>query len=1051
MGENKANTSKNYAPGHPEKEDVESADEIRKRNRLIALSKVDQEAMETTLADSATRAWLANKGKKLNVGDEEAIHSILDDPETREWLARKAKHCKAGSKEIIQDILDNPETEQWIRAKKGKNKDADTLGFILEDPETINWISKNSKRDKVISQDAVGIFFDGLADQKERTDSHPVLRYLEEPQDCERTLLVAEAPATMEAAEAAPAPGSLARQQRLAARNQPGAYSASAGGIQRTHNVQFSHVGIQPNVEARAQEGQEELAEAMPVQDVTVPDMEAQPVDLGAMERRHSQAKQQQRRLVFGLTLFLLGTILAATIRVVLGNREKGVGAAILPTSAPSAVQSEYPSYAPSGVFSILMDSLSSTTLESLKSISTPQWKALDWLENHPELPGMAEWRRKQLFALATFFFAMGGEAWPEVVKDRWLQYDRQECLWFSSKFGGLWEGQYEETEYYPDFGIEDPCNSTQGKFLTLFLANFDLSNQNVLVPPETALLTSLTTFSLAGNGINASILDFLPSAFYQLANLTFLNFNQNHLTGSISSEFGQMVGMVHFSFHQNWLSGPLPSELGLMTSMSWLDLTWNTLTGPLPSELGLMTNTTLLNLGDNSLSGMIPSEVGLMTSMTTLFLTGNCFTGFIPSELGQMSASTGLFLSNNILSGLVPTELGLMTGMSWLHLGNNSLMGQLPSELGLMTGMTGLVLQHNELNGQLPSTLGQMTSMTWLHLGTNNLNGSLPSEVGQMTSMRGLFLNDNSLTGLLPSELGLMTSARRLNLFSNSLAGPVPSELALMTSLKLLRLENNTLTGAIPGELEVLATNGSLVLLKMANNSLSGTIPENLCSLGMFDQSLKTGLSFDCSDLLCGCCWCPCPGSNSSDECQTSPLDLEWPGEFPSTPHAITINIRTDDYPEENSLEWSIQDSSGLWQLLDTHSPPNKNTVHSYLQWVDADALYRLQIFDKYADGTCCRFGMGWFTITSSASSRAHTEGSIVWKANGDALQSSLDVFIWIDSNGNAKEVAEGQGVIQDDSIDRHNLTLPPSSIPSTAMENSTNEHDAAVGPGMG
>jgi len=289
------------------------------------------------------------------------------------------------------------------------------------------------------------------------------------------------------------------------------------------------------------------------------------------------------------------------------------------------------------------------------------------------------------------------------------------------------------------------------------------------------------------------------------------------------------------------------------------------------------------------------------------------------------------------------------------------------------------------------------------------------------------LGLDNNALTGPIPTQLGLLTSSAELRLSENSLFGPIPSELGMLTNTVLLDLDLNALSGAIPEHINALASNGSLETLALANNSLSGTVPETLCSLGLFGPGWGVGLSFDCSDQLCGCCWCPCPGSNDTSECQTHPFDPseddeEWPGMFPTLNNAITINIRTDDYPEETTLEWSLHSGPDYWQLLDTDSPEVANGINSYTKWVDPDALYRLQLFDDYEDGSCCQFGLGWFTITDSTPSLDYAEGTVVWEATGNILESSLDVFLWIDPDYHAQMVeylpGQGYALIQDESL---------------------------------
>lgn len=202
-------------------------------------------------------------------------------------------------------------------------------------------------------------------------------------------------------------------------------------------------------------------------------------------------------------------------------------------------------------------------------------------------------------------------------------------------------------------------------------------------------------------------------------------------------------------------------------------------------------------------------------------------------------------------------------------------------------------------------------------------------------------------------------------------------------------------------------------------------------------------GLSCDCNEKLCGCCWCPCSGDNYSDICPLHPLtfepsedDEDCPGEFSASFNnsvAITINIRTDDYPEDTTFQWSIKEESGLREILDDQSPTNASAVNNYTHDIDAESLYRLQLFDGYGDGTCCESGLGWFTMTSSTPSDEHDEGSVVREVTGDDLVSSLDVFIWVDSQGNALVLqyfpGEGHGLIENGSLEGEYIVLVPNS----------------------
>lgn len=495
------------------------------------------------------------------------------------------------------------------------------------------------------------------------------------------------------------------------------------------------------------------------------------------------------------------------------------------------------------------------------------------------------------------------------------------------------------------DSGIVDPCNE-ENEFQTLILFDLDLSKQIVRMPPELVLLSSLSALALNTNSINASLTEFLPRDFHQLAKLTFLSLTGNYLSGSIPTEFGLMKSMEHLALNYNGLTGPIPSQLALLTKMTLLDLDQLSLSGSLPSEFGMMTKLTQLYLYKNPLTGVIPSELGLLTNMVSL--TGG-----------------------SDMTGAIPTEFGQMTSLKVLALHHARLTGQIPSEFGLLPGM------------------------------------------------ENVYLEDNDLTGTIPVQVGGMIHR-------------------FLPHLIHLSVDRNALTGRVPTELGLLVTNGSLLTLKLANNSLSGSIPEALCSLGSFHNSMEIGLSFDCNDQLCGCCWCPCPGSNYTGECQSLPVhpfnpaedDEEWPGEYPTAPNAITINIHTDEFPEENSFEWSIQEETGIWKVLDEQKTPHRYRVHSYQQWVVPGSLYRLRLLDIYGDGICCAYGFGWLTITSSTLSGNNTEGSVIWEATGFALDRTLDVYVQTDSNGNVVEVTqvteEEHDLIHEDGMGGDNMTMP-------------------------
>lgn len=89
-------------------------------------------------------------------------------------------------------------------------------------------------------------------------------------------------------------------------------------------------------------------------------------------------------------------------------------------------------------------------------------------------------------------------------------------------------------------------------------------------------------------------------------------------------------------------LSGKVPSELGLLhPQLSFVQMEDNRLTGAIPTEFGLLSNAYQIMLHDNQISGSIPSETGLMNNLLGLYLSHNILDGSIPTEIGLLGKDT--------------------------------------------------------------------------------------------------------------------------------------------------------------------------------------------------------------------------------------------------------------------------------------------------------------------------------------------------------------------------------------------------------------------------
>jgi len=435
------------------------------------------------------------------------------------------------------------------------------------------------------------------------------------------------------------------------------------------------------------------LLEAQPVddtendrKDLPVANLESQESMEHAQQRRESR-QRQRRQFYFGVGLLLVfaaviivGIVVGITSHPNNDNASQPVPASNVP---PGGANSVSPSSAPSSLEDLrlmeLFEDLPNSTRESIRNPSTPQYQAWEWLKKHPGITTLPKWKMQQLFALVTFYHAFEGPQWPQLIDKRWLDYNQDECYWFSGEFGYFDEetGQYIEVNSY---GVE-PCNPL-GEYQQLKMANLQLAGLAPTVPPEVALLTSLSHFSVSLNDTEGPLTNMLPTELSQLTNLTLLNVRTNQLTGTIPTELALLTSLQRLFIWETLVTGPVPSEMGLMTNMTEIELGWNSLSGRLPTEMGFMTNMESIYFSSNAMPGSLPSQIGMLTNLFALYLEENFFTGAVPSELGLLTGLKGFQLSNNSFTGIIPSQLGLLSDSQQMDLTNNNFTGTLPLEL---------------------------------------------------------------------------------------------------------------------------------------------------------------------------------------------------------------------------------------------------------------------------------------------------------------------------------------------------------------------------------
>lgn len=458
-------------------------------------------------------------------------------------------------------------------------------------------------------------------------------------------------------------------------------------------------------------------------------------------EGKEDAESSKKRWYCVGACLLLVVVVVAVVVGLVVAGGGADDAAS---SDSQTATERDTTDSAPSDLDLSLMPDLPAITVQSLRNPESPPALAFEWLIGDPSFDTYPKWRKRQRFALATFYHALGGPNWPtsnEQVKS-WMDYNVPECDWLN---------------------YDGSCsNEGEVKFLQITR----LSRFQGLIPPEIQLLEKLEDIQLSNNILNVAFEDFLPLGTESLPP-SLRNFNCTFCR----------------------LQGSMPTEIGLLPNLKGLSLEENTLSGGLPSELGLLTDMEKLHLMKVGLTGTLPSEVGNMASLSDIRLTDNAFTGSLPSEIGNLSNLVQAYFTYCSLSGSLPTNVGALTNLLALSLEGNAITGPIPTEVGIITRMQYLLLLNNALTGTLPTELARLTSVRSLFLSRNSLDGTIPTQFGEMTTLENLGMGYNRLTGDIPSELGRLSLLEMLRVEGNPTSESVPSEVAALPNFANFQL----------------------------------------------------------------------------------------------------------------------------------------------------------------------------------------------------------------------------------------------------------------------
>nr|XP_027070457.1 LRR receptor-like serine/threonine-protein kinase RCH1 isoform X2 [Coffea arabica] len=267
-------------------------------------------------------------------------------------------------------------------------------------------------------------------------------------------------------------------------------------------------------------------------------------------------------------------------------------------------------------------------------------------------------------------------------------------------------------------------------------------ANQNNFVgniPP--GITSYLRNLDLSFNRLSGAI----PQGLLSPPNLLSVDLSSNLLEGPIPTEIS--LSLFRLRLGGNLLNGTVSfRSYGSLTKLTYLELDNNSLTGEIPPELGLCRSLALLNLAHNGLTGVLPVQLGNLASLQVLYLQKNKLVGVIPHQFTQLHSLQRMNFSSNSIGGSIPASISKLQNLTNLDLRHNNLSGPIPISIRTLNLLLELQLGNNQLSGDVPAMPSSLQIA--LNLSNNLFGGPIPVSLSGLIALEVLDLSNNKFSG---------------------------------------------------------------------------------------------------------------------------------------------------------------------------------------------------------------------------------------------------------------------------------------------------------------